>query len=167
MRAGAAETAVTVAVAAGRSGFRPTRPSHTINTTQAMLRYSAAAFLVFLLAGCATLFSGTEETITFNSEPSGAAVVIDGLTVGHTPLTIEVDRPGLDDLGAEEEHALDRADREVHDIVFLVDAEVDHGVAVVTGEGLDDGCLEVGIDHEIRGRERPSDHVPLWVELDA
>ncbi len=26
---------------------------------------------------------------------------------------------------------------------------------------------DCGIDAEIRGRERPSDHVPLWVELDA
>ncbi len=25
----------------------------------------------------------------------------------------------------------------------------------------------VGVDSEIRGREKPSDHVPLWVELDA
>ena len=26
---------------------------------------------------------------------------------------------------------------------------------------------EVGIDKEIRGREKPSDHVPVWIDLDA
>jgi exodeoxyribonuclease-3 len=30
-----------------------------------------------------------------------------------------------------------------------------------------DRLTDVGIDKEIRGREKPSDHVPLWIELDA
>ncbi len=29
-----------------------------------------------------------------------------------------------------------------------------------------DLLVDVGIDAEIRGREKPSDHVPIWVELD-
>ncbi len=50
-----------------------------------------------VLGGCATLFSGTEEPIYFDSNPSGARILIDGLVVGTTPATIEVDRPGLED----------------------------------------------------------------------
>ncbi len=30
-----------------------------------------------------------------------------------------------------------------------------------------DRLLDAGIDAEIRGREKPSDHVPVWVDLDA
>ena len=26
---------------------------------------------------------------------------------------------------------------------------------------------EIEIDKEIRGREKPSDHVPIWIELNA
>lgn len=49
------------------------------------------------VAGCATIFSGTDDDITFRSEPSGAAVMIDGIMVGRTPVTVPVDRPGLED----------------------------------------------------------------------
>ncbi len=56
----------------------------------------ACAFVLFS-SGCATLFSGTDEEITFNSSPSGADVVVDGIVVGTTPTTVEIDRPGLED----------------------------------------------------------------------
>ncbi|MFB6230178.1 MAG: PEGA domain-containing protein [Salinibacter sp.] len=46
----------------------------------------------FLLVGCATLFSGTSDQIKFESEPSGAEVVIDGIERGTTPTTITVSR---------------------------------------------------------------------------
>lgn len=52
---------------------------------------------LFFLNGCATIFSSTEDDITFDSNPQGARIVIDGITVGTTPATIEVDRPGLED----------------------------------------------------------------------
>ena len=41
---------------------------------------------------------------------------------------------------------------------------IDH--ALLTPQAAD-LLTEVGIDHEIRGRQKPSDHVPLWVDLDA
>ena len=47
--------------------------------------------------GCATLFSGSSDTITFNSEPSGADVVIDGLSRGRTPVSVPVKRAGFGD----------------------------------------------------------------------
>ena len=52
---------------------------------------------LLLLSGCATLFSGTEDDITFDSEPQGAQVLIDGIVVGTTPTTVVVDRPGLEE----------------------------------------------------------------------
>ena len=55
------------------------------------------AVALFLTSGCATIFTGTDDSITFNSEPAGATVMIDGMAVGQTPVTVEVDRPGLDD----------------------------------------------------------------------
>ncbi len=30
-----------------------------------------------------------------------------------------------------------------------------------------DLLTDVGIDKEVRGREKPSDHVPIWIELAA
>ncbi len=48
-----------------------------------------------LLSGCATLFTGTYDTIDINSEPGGANIFIDGLDYGMTPATISVQRPGV------------------------------------------------------------------------
>lgn len=62
------------------------------------MRFSLyAVTAALLLSGCATLFSGTDDQVTFRSEPSGAKVIIDGITVATTPATVEVDRPGLED----------------------------------------------------------------------
>jgi exodeoxyribonuclease-3 len=41
---------------------------------------------------------------------------------------------------------------------------IDH--ALLTPQAAD-LLLDAGIDHEIRGRPRPSDHVPVWITLDA
>jgi hypothetical protein len=46
--------------------------------------------IILLAAGCATIVSGTSQTITFQSNPQGAQVLIDGLPVGITPLSIKV-----------------------------------------------------------------------------
>ena len=45
-----------------------------------------------LLGSCATLFTGTKDTLTFESNPSGAEVYIDGLYVCITPCTVDVTR---------------------------------------------------------------------------
>ena len=56
---------------------------------------SAALLCLLLLAGCATIFSGTSDEIHFESEPPGAEIYVDGLQRGETPATIDIDRPGL------------------------------------------------------------------------
>ena len=63
-----------------------------------MRAYPLLLGALLVLSGCATLFSGTDEEITFNSEPPGATVIVDGIAVGTTPTTVEVDRPGLEDM---------------------------------------------------------------------
>lgn len=52
---------------------------------------------LLFLPGCATVLSGSDEDLTFRSEPSGARITIDGIVVGQTPTTVSVDRPGLED----------------------------------------------------------------------
>jgi len=49
-------------------------------------------FASTLLSSCATLLSGTSDRITFESEPPGAEVYVDGTNVGKTNSTIEVKR---------------------------------------------------------------------------
>ncbi|RYF46986.1 MAG: PEGA domain-containing protein [Cytophagaceae bacterium] len=44
------------------------------------------------LQSCATLFTGTRDTIHFESQPSGAKVRMDGLDMGRTPLDLNVKR---------------------------------------------------------------------------
>lgn len=54
--------------------------------------FLAILLLALTMAACATLFTGTKDTITFESNPSGATLLIDGLEVGETPLTVPVKR---------------------------------------------------------------------------
>lgn len=47
---------------------------------------------VFLLSSCATIFTGTKDTIRFASTPEGATVYIDGLEICKTPCETKVKR---------------------------------------------------------------------------
>lgn len=42
-------------------------------------------------AGCATMFSSSKEDVSFESDPEGATVEIDGEQQGKTPTTVELD----------------------------------------------------------------------------
>lgn len=44
------------------------------------------------LSSCATLFTGTKDTIRFNSTPSGATIYIDGVEQCKTPCTLQMKR---------------------------------------------------------------------------
>ncbi len=54
-------------------------------------------FISVGLTSCASLFTGTSDNITFNSEPKGARILIEGIDYGRTPATVSVKRPGLSD----------------------------------------------------------------------
>lgn len=47
---------------------------------------------LFLTSSCATIFSGTRDEILFTSEPSDVKLVMDGYTVGKTPIMLDVRR---------------------------------------------------------------------------
>jgi len=46
--------------------------------------------LIFVLAGCATLFKGTKEEVSFGSNPAGAEIYIDGKLMGKTPAAFQL-----------------------------------------------------------------------------
>jgi hypothetical protein len=50
------------------------------------------ALFTSLLTSCATIFTGTKDVISFDSEPKGAMVYIDGLEVCRTPCRTPVKR---------------------------------------------------------------------------
>ena len=50
---------------------------------------------VFMFNGCATILSGTSDDVTFNSDPKGATILINGIEEGKTPATVTIKRPGF------------------------------------------------------------------------
>ncbi|MDX1757096.1 MAG: PEGA domain-containing protein [Marinobacter sp.] len=50
------------------------------------------AAMAFLSTGCASVVTGTDQKLTFNSEPDEALVTVSGRVLGKTPLTVAVDR---------------------------------------------------------------------------
>ena len=52
-------------------------------------------FTAFVFTSCATILSGTSDEITFNSDPGGADIMLDGLKLGKTPATVSIKRPGF------------------------------------------------------------------------
>lgn len=47
--------------------------------------------MIFYLSGCATLFKGTSEEVSFGSNPGGAEIWIDGKMMGKTPLSFKLE----------------------------------------------------------------------------
>ncbi len=48
---------------------------------------STFAIAALFLSGCATIISGTNQTLTFNSDVDDVEVYVDGLLIGVTPVT--------------------------------------------------------------------------------
>ncbi|MDD2284171.1 MAG: PEGA domain-containing protein [Paludibacter sp.] len=48
--------------------------------------------IMLFMTSCATLFTGTKDRITFNTNPSGATIYIDGVEQCKTPCTMKVKR---------------------------------------------------------------------------
>src|SRR5690606_12878943 len=54
-----------------------------------------SAFLIstlLMIASCATIVTGTSDTISFNSEPDGATVTVAGRVIGKTPVSVVIDK---------------------------------------------------------------------------
>jgi hypothetical protein len=52
----------------------------------------------FLMTSCATIFTGTKDTIRFDTTPQGAKIYVDGLEICKTPCTTQVKRSLSDEL---------------------------------------------------------------------
>ncbi len=51
------------------------------------LLIALVAFTTLILSGCATVMSGTNQTLTFNSDVEGVNVYVDGALIGQTPVS--------------------------------------------------------------------------------
>ena len=75
-----------------RGGPEHRGPSYDQALLPHLLRWQPLAFLFLLTGGCATLFSASSQTVSFQSEPQGVGLYVNGKYVGETPVEIEVDR---------------------------------------------------------------------------
>jgi len=57
-----------------------------------MRTISLAGLAAIYLSGCATIFTGTSDQISVNTEPSGAKLFLNGNDMGRTPVTVPVSR---------------------------------------------------------------------------
>jgi PEGA domain len=46
---------------------------------------------VFLISSCATLFKGTRQEVSFNSNPQKAEVWVNGAKLGETPVSLKLE----------------------------------------------------------------------------
>jgi hypothetical protein len=63
----------------------------------------AVTLLVILLSGCASIINGTNQNLTFNSNPQGAKVYLDGIVMGTTPFTFQAKKNRYNNLRVEKE----------------------------------------------------------------
>lgn len=59
------------------------------------INFIGLLLIATIVTGCANMFKGSEQSLTFNSEPSGATVFLDGQASGVTPVTIRVKKNTL------------------------------------------------------------------------
>lgn len=57
-----------------------------------MKKFIFLGTIALMLSGCATIFTGTKDTIYFDSDPEGATVYLDGLEICRTPCSYRVGR---------------------------------------------------------------------------
>ena len=55
------------------------------------------------ISGCATIVSGTDQNLTFDSEPDGATVSVAGKVVGKTPMSVQLKKKTQQSLTFEKE----------------------------------------------------------------
>jgi hypothetical protein len=78
-----------------------------VNNMSFRLYFPAFVFF-FGLTGCATIFDGDTQLLTFDSVPTGAEVYIDGVLLGVTPMSASVKRKKGATLTMKKEGYVDR-----------------------------------------------------------
>ncbi len=66
-------------------------------------KFLLALVVIGSISGCASIVSGRDQTLTFNSEPDGATVTVAGRTVGKTPLSVQINKGKQQSLTFEKE----------------------------------------------------------------
>lgn len=56
------------------------------------MKFNTLILLSMILTGCATIFSGTSNEISFSTNADPVRVYVDGLNVGETPLKVAVEK---------------------------------------------------------------------------
>ena len=84
---------------------------------------------LIICTGCATVLSGTSQTITFDSSPSGASIFLDGERIGMTPFTTSLKKNKYSSFRIELEgyHTISRQLDKKFDIVYLLNVFWDLG----------------------------------------
>jgi hypothetical protein len=54
--------------------------------------FFTAILSIFILSSCASIVTGRDQNLTFNSEPDGATVTVSGKVVGKTPISVQIDK---------------------------------------------------------------------------
>jgi hypothetical protein len=78
-----------------------------VNNMSFRLYFPAFVFF-FGLTGCATIFDGETQLLTFDSVPTGAEVYVDGVLLGVTPMSASVKRKKDATLTLKKEGYVDR-----------------------------------------------------------
>ena len=97
---------------------------------------------LIIYTGCATVISGTTQSITFESSPRGAAVFLDGQRVGVTPFTLALKKNKYKSFRVELEgyHTISRQLDKEFDLVTLLSIFWDLGTTdLVTGAAFEYG----------------------------
>lgn len=80
------------------------------------------ALFVLLLSGCASIISGTSQDITFDSNPQGAKVYLNGVIMGTTPFTFNAQKNKYHSLRVEKDGyiSINRTVSKSYDAVALI-----------------------------------------------
>jgi hypothetical protein len=53
---------------------------------------SGSLAIALLMSNCATIFTGSQQTIKFDSNPGDATILVDGIEIGKTPFETKLER---------------------------------------------------------------------------
>ena len=94
-----------------------------IEIRSGLMRRSIIISMLFVLAGCSTIIRGSKQTISTNSEPMGAVVLLNGVARGTTPVSVELPRNGI--------HTITIRKDGYEDIVISFDRQFEAGTTII------------------------------------
>lgn len=102
------------------------------------IRTAAVLAVTLLVApGCATIIQGEHQSVPFDTDPSGAQVIVDGIEMGQTPTVLSLDRG--------EDHEVLLLLDGYRDVTLRLDKDFDF-VPTVVGNVFSWGLLGIAVD---------------------